>query len=255
MEEGTCHCALRPSPGLRAPLEPFAVKSFFQARCNIASSACLNAPVSNGNWTTLALLASIVTSRPGTPISRRIYPNAIVLLPAEVRSLATLVISPTSFSPLETFAPAAIADPPSKTKPVNVRCTLPRDRMRSTISCPYIAAFIEIQRAQLFGFLRQITLANIHAIEWNARCNSLNLQRLAAGGRRSCSHQSLPRLVSVRRRKPYLVALRLHVFAANYRTLQTIAVALAHRRHHLQRLQLRNLNSRAIQELPRIRPG
>ena len=79
---------------------------------------------------------AIMTSRPGVPTSRRMYPNATLRSPEGKRRRATLVISPTSFSPETILASAVMSAEPSSTKPVNLRCTLPRERMRSTISCP-----------------------------------------------------------------------------------------------------------------------
>ncbi len=53
----------------------------------------------------------------------------------ETATRAALVISPTSLSFARTFVPGC-GGSPCTSKPMNVRCTLPRARTRSTISCP-----------------------------------------------------------------------------------------------------------------------
>src|SRR5579863_2060963 len=78
---------------------------------------------------------------------------------------------------------------------------------------PDVAALGEAQGPRLFRFLRQLALANIHAIEWNARKNAVRLHRL--GPHRDCvrGQQSVPESFHIGGRKPDLIRYAFRVFA------------------------------------------
>src|SRR6185312_3191394 len=88
----------------------------------------------NGRFTILAS-APFRLSTPFSPIaSIRTYPSPISRSPFAPGARATLVSSAT-LRPSASNLPSEGALP-ANSNPVNLRCTWPRDRIRSTISCP-----------------------------------------------------------------------------------------------------------------------
>src|SRR6202007_2550042 len=99
-----------------------------------------------------------------------------------------------------------------------------------------ITPLVKVQGAHLFGLLRQVTLANVNTIEWNARGDALHFERLAAHWRGSGGNPCLPGLEHVLGIEPDFVRFPRRIFAANYRALHACAIAVTLRSPHLQRL-------------------
>ena len=66
-------------------------------------------------------------------------------------------------------------------KPVNMRCTLPRERIRSTISCPSSSPWRSSTRA-VSGLLRQITFPEINSRAWHPSNDAIEFKSIAANG-------------------------------------------------------------------------
>ena len=92
---------------------------------------------------------------------------------------------------------------------------------------PHVASFIEVKRAHLLGFLRQVALANIHAIERNAGHDALHLQRFAARWRRPSGNQRLPGFVNILGCEPEFVRFVLRILAAHHSAFHAVTVAIA----------------------------
>src|SRR5580692_6993035 len=117
----------------------------------------------------------------------------------------------------------------------------------------HITALVKVERAHLFGFLRQVTLPNIGPVERDARNNTLHLQRFAPHRCRTRGNQSLPRGVNIVWREPDVIRFLRRGLTAHHRAIQASAIAAAARRMRLERLQFGNFNARPIQDGPR--PG
>src|ERR1700694_340164 len=83
-----------------------------------------------------------------------------------------------------------------------------------------VTALGEVERVDLFGFLRQVALANVLAVTWNAESDSGKLN--CVGADRSCTRlqQCVPKRFKVGGREPDFIGLLMVVRAAHYSTLQ-----------------------------------
>src|SRR5438552_2739535 len=77
-----------------------------------------------------------------------------------------------------------------------------------------VTAFHEVERVGLFGFLRQVALANVVAVTWNAEGDSVELNGLCAD--RSCTRlqKCVPKRLKVGGRKPAFIGLLIVIDAA-----------------------------------------
>src|SRR5882724_543954 len=65
-----------------------------------------------------------------------------------------------------------------------------------------VAAFVEVQRARLLGFLRQVALANIYSVRRNAGDDALQLQCFRTDRGSSCRSQCIPQRAYALGRNP-----------------------------------------------------
>ena len=77
-----------------------------------------------------------------------------------------------------------------------------------------VTALGEIERVLLFGFLRKVALAQIHAVTRHAARNAIPLQRLAADGSRAVRREAVPHCGSLLGGKPDFIAIEVGMGAA-----------------------------------------
>src|SRR5216683_5100936 len=118
-----------------------------------------------------------------------------------------------------------------------------------------VTAFSEVERVGLFGFLRQIALANVLAVTWNAEGDSVKLNCVRADWSCTRLQQCVPKRLKVGGREPDFIGFVIFVRAAHHSALQATALARTLNRKGLDELQLRNLNSRCLQNVARLRTG
>ena len=165
----------------------------------------LYATFSNGNWITVALAVPIVTSRPGTPTSRRIYPRATVRSPDAVRRVATLVISPTSFSSRQNLRSSSDRRRPFRQEPCELAMHVAARSNSLHDLLPHIASLIEVQGTRSARFPAADRARECPPHKRNASRDALHFQRFAAHRRSPGSNQCLPGFVNILGREPDLV--------------------------------------------------
>src|SRR5216683_8262269 len=109
-----------------------------------------------------------------------------------------------------------------------------------------VTAFREVERVGLFGFLRQVALANVLTVTWNAEGDSLKLNCVRADWSCTRLQQCVPKRLKVGGCEPDFIGFVIFVRAAHHSTLQETALARTLNRKSLDELQLRNLNSRCL---------
>ena len=104
-----------------------------------------------------------MTSRPGTPTSRRMYPSATVFSARHLQGSGAGDLADFLFASDNLLPGRDLRRPLGNKSGELAMHRSPRTNALHDL-LPHIAALVEVQGPRLLGFLRQVALANVHSV-------------------------------------------------------------------------------------------